>query len=211
VNHLATGAPPAGNRSTASRSFIILAILILALALPCGASQPPSAAASWTRVRDIDGHQLNLFGQDTKAVVLFFVTNNCPITNSYAPEINRIVADYEARKIAFYAVYPDPTLSISAIRKHAHEFGFHIPLIPDAAHHLVHGVGATVTPEAAVLERGGKLVYLGRIDDLYADFGKRRPAPTQRYVRQALDAVLSGKPVAVPSVDPIGCFISDEP
>ncbi|MGD0223371.1 MAG: redoxin domain-containing protein [Terriglobia bacterium] len=192
-----------------SSALIILAIL--PLTLPSGASQTPSAMASGTMVRDIEGHRISLFGQDVKAAVLFFITNDCPITNSYIPEINRIVANYKARKTAFYAVYTDPTVSIPAIRRHALEFGLHIPLIPDTAHYLVHRVGATVTPEVAVLERGGKLVYLGPIDDLYVDFGKRRAAPTQWYLRQALDAVLSGKPVAIPAVNPIGCFISEEP
>jgi hypothetical protein len=186
-------------------------LIILALTLSLGASKAPSANASRKMVRDIDGHRLNLFGQDAKAAVLFFITNDCPITNGYAPEINRIVADYEDRKIAFFAVYTDPTVTIPAIRKHAREFGLQIPLIPDTAHELVHRVGATVTPEAAVLEPGGKLIYLGPIDDLYADFGKRRPAPTERYLRQALDAVLSGKPVVIRTAKPIGCFISAEP
>jgi hypothetical protein len=185
-------------------SSALMILAILALTLPPGASQTPSSIAP---VRDTDGHRLNLFGQDRKAAVLFFITNDCPITNSYVPEINRIVADYEVRKIAFYAVYTDPTVSIPAIRRHAREFGLHFPLIPDPAHDLVHKVGATVTPEVAVLERGGKLVYLGRIDDWYVDFGKRRPAPTQRYLRQALDAVLGGRPVAIPNVNPVGCFI----
>jgi len=192
-----------------SSAVIILAIL--APTLSYGAPQTRSANASWTTVKDTDGHRCNLFSQDMKAVVLFFITNDCPITNSYIPEFNRIVANYEARKIAFYAVYTDPTVSIPAIRKHAGEFGLHISLIPDTAHDLVRRVGATVTPEVAVLEPGGKLVYLGPIDDLYVDFGKRRPAPTQWYLRQALDAVLSGKPVAIASVNPVGCFISAEP
>jgi hypothetical protein len=185
-----------------SSALILLATL--ALALPSGVSQSPPAFAP---VRDTDGRQLDLLAHDTLAAVLFFVTNDCPITNSYVPEINRIIADYQPRKVAFYAVYTDPALSIPAIRKHAREFGLRIPLIPDPRHQLVHKVGATVTPEAAVLERGGKLVYLGRIDDMYVDLGKRRPAPTQRYLRQALDAVLSGKPVAIPRVAPVGCFI----
>jgi hypothetical protein len=171
-----------------------MVLAVLALPLPPGACQTPSAIAP---VRDSDGHRLKLFGPDTRAAVLFFITNDCPITNNYIPEINRIVADYQARKIAFYAVYTDPTVSVPAIRRHAREFSLHIPLVADTKHDLVHRVGATVTPEVAVLERGGKLDYLG----------KRRPVPTQRYLRQALDAVLIGKPVAIPRVDPVGCFI----
>jgi thiol-disulfide isomerase/thioredoxin len=180
-------------------------ILLATLApTPLGAAQTASPIAP---VRDAGGHRLNLFGEETKAAVLIFMTNECPITNSYIPEINRIAADYGVRKIAFYAVYPDPTISIPAIRKHARDFGLNMPLIPDPAHDLVHRVGATVTPEAAVLERSGKLVYLGRIDDWYVDIGKRRPEPTQRYLRQALDAVLGGKPVATRFVNPVGCSI----
>jgi AhpC/TSA family len=184
---------------------VLLAILTLT---PSHAFQTPSAIAP---VRDVDGHRLNLLGQSTKAAVLFFIASDCPITSSYIPEINRIVADYGSRHIAFYAVYADPTVSVPAIRRHARAYGLQIPLIPDPAHYLVHKVGATVTPEVAVLEPGDKLAYLGRIDDWYVDFGKRRAAPTQRYLRQALDAVLSGKPVAVTRVDPIGCAIYEEP
>jgi peroxiredoxin len=185
-------------------SSVLILLAILALIVARGACQTVSAIGP---VRDIDGHQLNLFGQGTKAAVLFFITNDCPITNSYMPEINRIVASYEAREIAFYAVYTDPTVSLAAIRKHARAYGLRMRLVPDTKHELVHSVGATVTPEVAVMERGGKVVYLGRIDDLYVDLGKRRAAPTRRYLRDALDAVLNGKPVAVAKIDPVGCFI----
>jgi hypothetical protein len=185
--------------------------MILSLVVSGGPSRASQTPAATTSVRDIDGHRFNLVGQDTKAKVLFFITTDCPIANSYLPEINRIVTGYEPRKVAFYAVYTDPTVSMPAIRKHAHEFGLRIPLIPDTTHDLVHRVGATVTPEVAVLNEGGRLVYRGRIDDWYVDFGKRRSAPTRRYLQQALDAVLSGKPVAIPNVDPIGCSIFEAP
>lgn len=183
--------------------------LILALTLGSWKTPPVNPAEIFTS--DIDGRRFNLTGHDAKASVLFFVTVDCPITNNYAPEINRIVARYSAQHVAFYAVYTDPTVSVRAIQRHALEFGFKVPLILDTNHSLVHRVGATVTPEVAVLEPKGKLIYLGPIDDLYADFGKRRPAPTQTYLRQALDAILSGKPVAVPAVRPIGCFIVADP
>ena len=200
-------------RSTLLRlvSCVLMILAVLAPTRRSGAAQTPPAMASDITSRDIDGHRVDLFGQGIRAAVLFFVTNDCPITNSYIPEMNRIVAEYGPRKAAFYAVYTDPTVSVREIRSHAREFDLHIPLIPDTAHLLVHRVGATVTPEVAVLEPGGKLAYLGPIDDLYVDFGKRRATPTQRYLRQALDAVLSGKPVAVPNANPIGCFISAEP
>ena len=66
---------------------------------------------------------------------------------------------------------------------------------------------ATATPEAAVLDRDGKVVYLGRIDDAYYGFGKRRSSATSQDLRDALDAVLDGKPVPHPRTTVLGCEI----
>jgi hypothetical protein len=136
------------------------------------------------------------------------VTLDCPITNSYMPEINRIVAEFTPQKVAFFAVYSDSSLSVSAIRRHAAEFGLQIPVIDDTAHVLVRKAGATVNPEAAVFTADGRRVYRGRIDDWYVDFGQRRTAPTRRYLRQALEDVLKDEPVAIAQVPPIGCSIA---
>lgn len=185
-------------------SAAVLFIAILALTMPPGRSQTDSGMAP---VRDVAGHRVDLFGADTRAVVLFFVTDECPISNSYIPEMNRIVAQYGPEKVAFYAVYTDPSDSVAAIQEHAHAYGLQIPLIPDSDHALVRRAGATVTPEVALLTPGGRVAYRGRIDDWYVDFGERRAAPTHGYLREALDEVLSGKPVTTPRVAPIGCSI----
>ena len=59
----------------------------------------------------------------------------------------------------------------------------------------------------AVFTPGGKLVYRGRINDLYTGFGDRRNAASEHNLRDALDAVLSGKPVKVSRTEAIGCLI----
>jgi hypothetical protein len=66
---------------------------------------------------------------------------------------------------------------------------------------------ATVTPEAAVFDRSGRLVYHGRIDDRHVDFGVDRPAPTTRDLDDALGALLDGRPVPRASAPAIGCAI----
>jgi len=142
-----------------------------------------------------------------KAVVLLFIARDCPVSNSYAPEIKRIVARYTPEKIAFYLVYPDPDTSPAAARQHAKEYGYTCPLLLDPVHRLVHKAGATVTPEVAVFSPGGKLLYQGRIDDLYLGFGQRRYAATHHDLRDALDAVLASRPVPTRRTQAIGCFI----
>ena len=81
------------------------------------------------------------------------------------------------------------------------------PLLLDPKLSLARGAGATVMPEAAVLSPSGHVLYLGRIDDRVVDFGKARLQARQHDLREALDAVLAGKPVAHSRTRAVGCAI----
>ena len=166
-----------------------------------------AASAQQLVVKDVNGVAHRLPDSKNKATVLLFIAHACPISNGYATEINRLCVEYAPRKIAFYVVYPDADLSVAAAKKHAQEFGYRCPAVLDPAHRLVKKTGATVTPEAAVLSPGGKLLYRGRIDDRYVDFGKKRSQPARRDLRLALDQIMQGKPVANRLTKAIGCFI----
>jgi hypothetical protein len=158
-------------------------------------------------VADAEGrvHQpLRLEG--LRASVLFFVTTDCPIANQYAPEIAAIAADHAAQPVHFWVVQVDPDLTAEKAREHARSYGIPCPVLLDRGHDLVCFAGATLTPEAAIVTADG-LVYRGRIDDLYADFGEKRAVVTRHDLRQALAAVLAGKPVPPPTGPAVGCFI----
>jgi len=158
---------------------------------------------------DIKGRKHTPLSQpEKKASVLFFLLPDCPVSNAYAPEIRRICSEYEKRKVALFVVHADPDVTADVARKHAKEFGLSCPVLLDPSHVLVKAAGATKAPEVAVLA-GGKVVYRGRIDDLYADFGKRRANPTRRDLCNALDAVLAGKPVPAPRTKVIGCDLPE--
>lgn len=160
-------------------------------------------------MKDVDGVVRLPFdlGGD-KASVLFFVLHDCPIANAYSPEIGRIVEAYEKKKVRFALVYVDPDMKSSAIQKHRKEYGHEgYPAFFDKKHVLVKATGADVTPETAVIAGEGRIVYRGRIDNLYADYGKRRRFATEHDLREALDAVLAGKPVGKPRTKALGCFI----
>jgi peroxiredoxin len=98
------------------------------------------------------------------AIVIFFTTTDCPLSNGYVPEMNRVRKDYSGRGVAFYAVQTDTTIAEAEVRRHAREFGFSFPVLLDPQQFLVRLTGATATPEVAVLSRSGKVLYLGRID-----------------------------------------------
>lgn len=140
--------------------------------------------------------------------VLVFVSADCPIANAFAPELNRIAADYVPRGAAFTLVYADPSIPEEAMRRHAGEHGFGVPVRRDEGRRLSRAHGATVTPEAVVLA-GGERVYRGRIDDRYLAPGRYRLAPTTRELRDAIESALAGRPVPVPAVPAAGCPIPE--
>src|SRR5262245_28028099 len=71
-----------------------------------------------------------------RAVALFFIATECPISNRYAPEINRLVAAYATRGVVFYGVHSDPAIGALAVRQYAKDYGFNFPVLLDPAQTL---------------------------------------------------------------------------
>jgi hypothetical protein len=171
---------------------------------PSPEHDPPPPGFS---LRDVVGVELHPFADPAvKAVALVFVLSDCPIANGYAPEINRLCAEYGPRGVRVFLVQVDD-LDSRAAAEHAREFGYTCPVVLVGDRVLVRRAGARMSPEAAVFGPDGERKYLGRIDDLYADLGKRRARATSLDLRDALDAVLAGLPVPRPVTQAVGCFI----
>src|SRR5689334_21239205 len=111
-------------------------------------TRPAAEPAKELALRDIEGADRRpLDCGKAKASVVFFLAHDCPISNSYAPEINRICAVYGgAEKFTFSIVHPYADLTAAEAKKHAKEYGFTAPVFVDAEHKLCDRVGATVTP-----------------------------------------------------------------
>ena len=168
----------------------------------------PALFAASVAIPDINGIPRFPLKPEGKASVLFFITSDCPISNSYAPEIQRICSEYGPKQVSCDLVYVDPTLTLADIKKHVQDFGYSsVPAILDSSQKLVKAAGATITPEAAVVGLSGQILYRGRIDNVYAALGKRRPEATEHDLRKALDEVLSGKPVSTSQTQAVGCYI----
>ena len=146
----------------------------------------------------------------TKAIVFLFTSTDCPISNRYAPEVQRLASTFLPQGVVFRLIYPNPADKGPAIRDHMTAFAYAgaTEAFRDPQHALVTFVGATVTPEVAIVA-SGHVVYRGRIDDRHVDFGLERPAPTRHDLAEALTAVLAGRPVAPSTTQAVGCFIAD--
>ena len=181
---------------------IICAILCFAAGL-CLAGPGKSSDLVFNDLNGVARHPLE--PAEKLASVLIFYEQDCPISNGYAPEINRIFASHT--NFAFYIVQVDPDLTPAAASEHARQFDLHAPVLLDPQHRLVKLLKPTVRPEAVVFGKNGEVLYRGRIDDLYAEIEKKRGTVTQHNLRDALDAITAGQPVKQKETKPIGCLI----
>jgi len=165
-------------------------------------------SSAW-QSRDVDGTARDLFAPSGPANVLMFIASDCPVSNGYAPEIQRICRDYRAKGVACSLVYEDVAIGTARVRAHRDEYRYtDIPAVIDADRAIATRAKATVTPQAVVVGPGGAVKYRGRIDNQYAALGKPRRVVTVHDLRDALDAVLARRPVANPETEAFGCFIS---
>lgn len=183
-------------------------LLAALLALGQAGLAQAEPAANELAFTDINGkNHTPLASAKTKAVVFVFLLRDCPVSNVYAPELTRIHKAYAKKGVALYLVHPDRDTDAKAARAHAKEYKLSAPVVLDHNHKLTRLAKAEVTPEAAVFDAKGRLLYRGRIDNLYADFGKKRFKPTRRDLRETLDALLAGKPLAKRTTEAVGCYI----
>ena len=145
--------------------------------------------------------------QHRNAVVLLFISADCPVSNRYAPTINELVKQYGPRNTGFYAVQSDPDVTQTQAQQYAHDYSFQFPFLLDPDQRLAARYGVMVTPTAVVVSPTGGLLYRGRIDDRAVDFGKWRDVPRKQDLRDAIVSVLDGKPVTRPFPDAVGCFL----
>lgn len=189
-----------------------VAALTSALALGCpaprAADEPPPVA-----VFDTDGRAFDPLAASEPIVVLVFVTPDCPISNRYAPELQRIATTLPPDRARAWLVYPDADVAADAIERHRSEYALPWPALRDPEHRLVNAAQARVTPEVAVFVRTGDgtrvLAYHGRIDDRVPEFGRIRPQASEHDLEDALAAVLRGDAPARASAAAVGCPIDD--
>ena len=183
-------------------------LLAALLALGQAGLAQAEPAANELAFTDVRGKQHTPFSSGkAKAVVFVFLLRDCPVSNVYAPELTRIHKAYAKKGVALYLVHPDRDTDAKAARAHASEYKLSAPVVLDHDHKLTRLANASVTPEAAVFDAKARLLYHGRIDNLYADFGKKRFKPTQRDLRDTLDALLAGKRLVKRTTEVVGCYI----
>jgi peroxiredoxin len=156
------------------------------------------AAGATHNLRDLKGH---------KAVVVVFLSFECPVSNSYGPALADLHAKYGSRGVAFLGIDSSDDLTGDQVSKQAVERKLPFPVYADPGQKAADALDAKVVPEAIVLDGEFVVRYRGRIDDGWSARLKKNTSVTHHDLRDALDQVLAGKPVAEPATKAVGCPI----
>ena len=144
-----------------------------------------------------------------RPTVMVFVGRTCPISNRYAPVLERLYHRFKDR-VAFQLIYPAGRDTPEEITQHLREYGLSWTPQSDPDHRRVALAGVSITPEAAVFDANGHLAYRGRIDDRWINFGRSRPAPTQNDLAKAIESIVRGQRPKVTRTKAVGCYISEK-
>lgn len=174
---------------------------------PRGATDSPQKIElGEMKMLDVHGQAHALGHHDGRPGTVFvFLSTECPISRQYVPELNRLAETARSSKLAFYGVLADRSVTQSAARKFADEFHIAFPVLFDGSQELAELLRPQYVPEARLIDAAGAVRYRGRIDDLYADVDKRRNAPSRRDLAEAMTALATGRAIAVPRTEPVGC------
>lgn len=161
-------------------------------------------------LKDGAGKPVSLHGlKAQKAIVVCFLSFDCPNSTGYSPTLIQLHAEYAQRGVAFLGICPcdeEP----AQIAKLAAEYKLPFPVVRDEKLVATEALKAAVTPEAFLLDGEYRLRYRGRIDNGFAGRLKKNAQITQHDLKQALDEVLAGKEVTTPVTQALGCSIVRE-
>ena len=193
-------------------SLLLAAFLVIALAAVAGSgrntSDLPAPPAIGTMIDDFklpdaDGaeHSLKALTGKNGAVIIFIATR-CPVSNGYNERMEKLAQDYKAKGITVIGINSNVTEPASEVKSHAAEKHLSFTILKDDGNKIADRLGANHTPEAYVIDAGGKLVYHGRIDN-----SQNTANITSNDLRDALDAILAGKPIQKTTSLAFGCSI----
>jgi thiol-disulfide isomerase/thioredoxin len=151
----------------------------------------------------------------SKVLVVIFSCDHCPVAQMYEQRIEQLVKDYKGRGVAIVVImgndpkaerldefnYTDVGDTFAEMKIRASYRHFNFPYLYDGATQSVAlKYGPTATPHVFVFDQKRVLRYEGRIDS-----NQRVELATKHEARDAIDALLAGRPVQVTDTPTVGC------
>lgn len=165
------------------------------------------------KFRCLDGSMIEPFSKSTtKAIVLVFIGTDCPIANAYHPKLQELENEFTEKGVEFFLIHSNSDVTLKEAEEHAAKYALTLPIVLDDNQRIARRAGAKVTPETFVfVPHQSAPIYRGAIDNLYADYGKKRQVVSEHYLRDCLRELLAGKQITTPETKPLGCFLFYDP
>lgn len=142
-----------------------------------------------------------------KATVLVFLSTECPISNAYVPALRELATNHADAGLQIIGINSNAGQSLKAIQAHALEYQIAFPVVKDVGGRVAKKCGAATCPEAVLLDKQGKVIYRGRVDDRFVRRGGAAGKVGREDLAEAVRAHLKGEPVAVSRTETLGCPI----
>lgn len=188
----------------AAKLLLVTALQALAVGAPV-----PAPASAIKMKSAVDGKSVSIAEVRGKAgTLVIFTCDHCPFARGWERRIAELADTYSKKGIGVILInandpakYPED--DFAGMQARAKQLGLQVPYVVDDTSGVARALGASVTPEAFLFDKNGKLAYHGAIDDNHRD-----PAAVKtHYLKDALDAVLEGHPAPVAETKGIGCGI----
>lgn len=191
---------------------VVIVTVISAFSIPPAGGYKIGDIATDFNLKNVNGKMVSLKDyKDAKGFIVIFTCNHCPFAKAYEDRI--IALDQKYSKLGYPVIAINPNNpakqkedSFELMKVRAAEKGFTFPYLFDDGQKIYPQYGATKTPHIYLLQKttkGNEVKYIGAIDDNYED----AEAVKQKYVENAVDALLNGKEVPVKETKAIGCTI----
>ncbi len=189
-----------------SLTLILVAVLLAAASCTSGAqikALPIGSAMPNFTLKDSSGQEHSLASYKGKVVVLDFSSIECPYSRGVDEALNELATTYGPKGVVVLGVDSHKDVTPDQIKQYLADKKLAYSVVKDVKNAYADAAGASRTPEFFVLDKDQKLAYHGAFDDRKVP-DKRGETP---YVKNAVDDLLSGKPVKVAEVEAFGCTI----
>ena len=147
------------------------------------------------RLNDTSGNEHQLSDYQGKVVMVHFWSATCPFVIRYDEELKQIAQDYADRGVVVLGIASNSNETPDQIKGIAEKRKINYPILIDSGNQIADQFGAITTPHVFLINSEGKLSYEGAVDD--QGWSEENPVK-KRYVRKALEAILSNEPVPYP-------------
>lgn len=188
-----------------TKSPFLILIVVLCASPGLHAADIGDTAPAWRYLQGTDGklHSLSDY-KDSRLIVVAFLCNKCPCVKGYEKRFNRFSEAYAQKGVRFVGVNSSigPLENMQVMKQRASGDKLKFDYLRDTNQQVGRGLGATSTPHVFILDENRRVVYSGSFDDNRSESLVKR-----HYVIDAVNAMLTGKPVPVARTRQFGCAI----